>query len=89
MRIVRVTCLALAVLLAAAPLAMAGAKTITLWYPAGDITAGAAHFSDKTLFADFEAKTGIKVEAVRSSPPRRGGTSRTSCSSIAPGSPAS
>ncbi|MFB3818909.1 MAG: extracellular solute-binding protein [Candidatus Methylomirabilales bacterium] len=64
MRTLRVACLALAVLLAAAPAAMAGAKTITLWYPAGDITAGAAHFSDKTLFADFEAKTGIKVEAV-------------------------
>jgi ABC-type glycerol-3-phosphate transport system substrate-binding protein len=46
--------------------ALAGAakKTITLWYPAGDITAGAAHFADKTLFADFERKTGIKVEPV-------------------------
>jgi ABC-type glycerol-3-phosphate transport system substrate-binding protein len=46
--------------------ALAGAakKTITLWYPAGDITAGAAHFADKTLFADFEQKTGIKVEPV-------------------------
>jgi multiple sugar transport system substrate-binding protein len=64
MRTVRVACLALAALLAAAPAAMAGVKTVTLWYPAGDITAGAAHFSDKTLFADFEAKTGIKVEAV-------------------------
>jgi ABC-type glycerol-3-phosphate transport system substrate-binding protein len=46
--------------------ALAGAakKTITLWYPAGDITAGAAHFADKNLFADFEQKTGIKVEPV-------------------------
>ncbi len=40
----------------------AQAKTITLWYPAGDITAGAAHFADKGLFAEFESKTGTKVE---------------------------
>jgi multiple sugar transport system substrate-binding protein len=38
--------------------------TITVWYPAGQVTAGAAHFGDKTLFADFEAKSGVKVEAV-------------------------
>ncbi len=47
--------LALAVL---APTALwAQAKTtITLWYPAGDITAGAAHFGEKNLWADFEKK---------------------------------
>ena len=43
----------------------AGAQTkLTLWYPAGTITAGAAHFSDKTLFADFETKNNCKVEMV-------------------------
>ncbi len=42
-----------------------GAQTkLTLWYPAGQITAGAAHFSDKTLFAEFEAKNNCKVEMV-------------------------
>lgn len=45
--------------------ASAGAQTkLTLWYPAGQITAGAAHFSDKTLFAEFEAKNNCKVEMV-------------------------
>ena len=38
--------------------------TITLWYPEGQITAGAAHFADKTLFADFEAKNNCKVDLV-------------------------
>lgn len=37
------------------------AKTITLWYPAGKITAGAAHFADETLFDGF---TDCKVELV-------------------------
>lgn len=56
---------ALAVLALAPALALAQAKTtVTLWYPAGDITAGAAHFADKTLFAEFEAKHNVKVEAV-------------------------
>ncbi len=57
--------ISLALLLLSPAFALAGAaKTITLWYPAGDITAGAAHFADKTLFADFEAKNNVKVEAV-------------------------
>ncbi len=43
----------------------AGAQTkLTLWYPAGQITAGAAHFGDKTLFADFEARNNCKIEMV-------------------------
>jgi len=37
---------------------------LTLWYPAGQITAGAAHFSDKTLFTDFEAKNNCKIEMI-------------------------
>ncbi len=58
--------IALAVLLLTPALALAGTAqtTITLWYPAGDITAGAAHFADKSLFADFEARNNVKVEAV-------------------------
>ncbi len=65
MRGAKALAIALALLLLSPALALAGAaKTITLWYPAGDITAGAAHFADKTLFAGFEQKTGIKVEAV-------------------------
>ncbi len=66
MRRSRVFAIALALLLLSPAAVLAGAakKTVTLWYPAGDITAGAAHFADKTLFAGFEQKTGIKVEAV-------------------------
>ncbi len=66
MRGAKALAIVLALLLLSPALALAGAapKTITLWYPAGDITAGAAHFADKTLFAEFEQKTGIKVEAV-------------------------
>jgi hypothetical protein len=56
--------LALSAPLLASGRAWGQAKTVTLWYPAGDITAGAAHFSDKGFFAPFEAKTGIKVEGV-------------------------
>jgi ABC-type glycerol-3-phosphate transport system substrate-binding protein len=42
-----------------------GAQTkLTLWYPAGEVTAGAAHFGDKTLFTEFEAKNNCKVEMV-------------------------
>jgi ABC-type glycerol-3-phosphate transport system substrate-binding protein len=42
-----------------------GAKTtITLWYPAGDVTVSSALFADKSLFAEFEAKNNLKVEAV-------------------------
>ncbi len=38
--------------------------TITLWYPAGQVTAGAAHFADKEIFAAFERANNVKVEAV-------------------------
>jgi len=64
MRVSKVLAIALTLLLLSPALALAGAKTITLWYPAGDITAGAAHFGDKALFAELEQKTGIKVEAM-------------------------
>jgi ABC-type glycerol-3-phosphate transport system substrate-binding protein len=45
---------------------MAGAPTttISLWYPAGQITAGAAHFSDKELFAEFESQNNVKLDMV-------------------------
>ena len=56
--------LALSAPLVASRRAWGQAKTVTLWYPAGDITAGAAHFSDKSFFAPYEAKAGVKVEAV-------------------------
>ena len=56
--------LALTAPLLASRRAWSQSKAITLWYPAGDITAGAAHFSDKSFFAPYEAKTGVKVEAV-------------------------
>jgi len=43
----------------------AGSKaTITLWYPGGDIIAGVNDFSDPKLWAEFEAKNDVKVEAV-------------------------
>ncbi len=57
--------LALFMLLLAPTLALAGApKTITLWYPAGDLTTGKQNFADKNLFAEFEAKHNVKVEVV-------------------------
>jgi ABC-type glycerol-3-phosphate transport system substrate-binding protein len=66
MRASKVLAIALALLFLSPAITLAGAAktTITLWYPAGDITAGAAHFADKTLFAEFEAKNNVKVEAV-------------------------
>ena len=65
MRRSRVLAIALALLFLTPAVVLAGtAKTITLWYPAGDVTAGAAHFSDKTLFTDYEKKNNVKVEAV-------------------------
>ena len=65
MRRSRVLAIALALLFLTPAAVLAGtAKTITLWYPAGDVTAGAAHFSDKTLFTDYEKKNNVKVEAV-------------------------
>ncbi|HEV8306035.1 MAG TPA: extracellular solute-binding protein [Methylomirabilota bacterium] len=55
----------LAVVGLAPAVVLAQAKTtVTLWYPAGDITAGAAHFGDKDLWAEFEKKANVKVEAV-------------------------
>jgi ABC-type glycerol-3-phosphate transport system substrate-binding protein len=55
----------LGMVLASLVLASAQAKTtITLWYPAGDVTAGAAHFGDKDLWTEFEKKANVKVEAV-------------------------
>ena len=42
-----------------------GAKTtVTLWYPAGDVTVSSALFADKNLFAEFEAKNDVKVETM-------------------------
>jgi ABC-type glycerol-3-phosphate transport system substrate-binding protein len=65
MRRSRVLTVALALLFLTPAVVLAGAaKTITLWYPAGDITAGAAHFSDKALFTEYEKKNNVKVEAV-------------------------
>ena len=52
--------LALTAPLLASRRAWSQSKAITLWYPAGDITAGAAHFSDKSFFAPYEAKTGVQ-----------------------------
>src|SRR5712692_4516398 len=40
-------------------------RTISLWYPAGDIAAGpVSPFSDPNLFASFEATNNVKVEMV-------------------------
>ena len=40
-------------------------RTITLWYPAGDIAAGpVSPFTDPNLFANFEATNNVKVEMV-------------------------
>lgn len=65
MRRSRVFAIALALLFLTPAVVLAGAaKTITLWYPAGDITAGAAHFGDKALFTEYEKKNNVKVEAV-------------------------
>lgn len=66
MRASKVLAITLTILFLSPAVALAGAAktTITLWYPAGDITAGAAHFADKTLFGEFEAKNNVKVEAV-------------------------
>ena len=54
MRPSRVLAIALTLLFLTPAIVLAGAaKTITLWYPAGDITAGAAHFGDKALFTEY------------------------------------
>jgi multiple sugar transport system substrate-binding protein len=61
----RVVAIGLALMFLASTVALAGAaSTITLWYPAGDVTAGAAHFGDKDLFAEYEKKNNVKIEAV-------------------------
>src|SRR2546425_4660293 len=40
-------------------------RTITLWYPAGDIAAGPrSPFTDPNLFAPFEATNNVKIEMV-------------------------
>src|SRR5438093_957452 len=40
-------------------------RTITLWYPAGDIAAGpVSPFTDPNLFANFEATNNVRVEMV-------------------------
>src|SRR2546427_12937642 len=40
-------------------------RTITLWYPAGDIAAGpVSPFADPNLFAPFEATNNVKIEMV-------------------------
>jgi sn-glycerol 3-phosphate transport system substrate-binding protein len=41
-----------------------GPKILTLWYPEGQITAGAAHFSSPGLFAEFEAENNCVVKLV-------------------------
>jgi multiple sugar transport system substrate-binding protein len=65
MRRVSLFAVLLTVLFLTPAIVLAGAATtITLWYPAGDVTAGAAHFGDKNLFTDFEKKYNVKVEAV-------------------------
>jgi ABC-type glycerol-3-phosphate transport system substrate-binding protein len=57
--------IALAAPLAAPAIVRAQAKaTVSIWHPAGDITAGAFHFRDKGLFAEFEAKHNARVELV-------------------------
>src|SRR5438093_10512797 len=40
-------------------------RTITLWYPAGDIAAGpVSPFTAPNLFANFEATNNVRVEMV-------------------------
>jgi ABC-type glycerol-3-phosphate transport system substrate-binding protein len=53
------------VLVPLAPPASAQPKTLTLWYPAGDIAAGpVSPFADKELFKAFEAANNVKVDMV-------------------------
>jgi multiple sugar transport system substrate-binding protein len=61
----KVLAITLALVFLIPAIALAGAKTtITLWYPAGDITVSTRLFADKTVFAEFEAQHDVKVEAV-------------------------
>jgi len=44
---------------------LAGANTtITVWYPAGDITVSARLFADRSVFAEFEAKHNVEVDTL-------------------------
>jgi multiple sugar transport system substrate-binding protein len=57
----------LAVLVLLAGLTRAAAQprqTITLWYPAGEITQSTLPLRDSALFASFEATTNVKIEMV-------------------------
>ncbi len=57
----------LMVLAAGAGIPSVGAQpkaTITLWYPAGAITAGAFLFADRSLLLPFEATNNVKIEPV-------------------------
>jgi len=56
--------LALVSLTPAIALSSAAKTTITLWYPAGDVTVSSAAFADKNLFPEFEANNSVKVETV-------------------------
>jgi hypothetical protein len=45
-----------------AALAETAGRSITLWHPTGQITAGAAHFSAKELFAECESRTNVRMD---------------------------
>jgi len=62
----RVLAMTLALFFLSPAIALAGGAktTITLWYPAGDVTASSALFADKAVFAEYENKHNVKVEAV-------------------------
>jgi multiple sugar transport system substrate-binding protein len=66
MQIRKLLTFALALLVLTPAIALAGAAktTISLWYPAGDVTVSSALFADKNLFAEFEAKNNVKVETM-------------------------
>src|SRR3989449_11377204 len=54
-----------ALAVAAAHVSAQPRRTITLWYPAGDIAAGpVSPFADPNLFAPFEATNNVKIEMV-------------------------
>jgi ABC-type glycerol-3-phosphate transport system substrate-binding protein len=46
------------------PLGAGARQTITLWYPAGEITQSTLPLRDPTVFASFEATNNVKVELV-------------------------
>ena len=51
-------------LIPAMAVAAAAKPTVRIWYPGGDITAGVKDFTDKALWAEFEAKNNATVEPV-------------------------